>query len=103
MGIKAIAHRVLLKPDEVKSKTESGIELVFDRKAEMNDQSLGVVIDIGDDVFTAFKPKRQHAGLAVGDKVFYAKRAGKWCQDPITKEEYLMVNDEDIVGKYVED
>ena len=99
--IKAVGHRVLLKPDEIQTKSAGGIELVIDRKAELNDQSLGVIVDIGDDVYAAFKPKREFAGLQVGDRVYYAKRAGKWCQDPVTREEFLLVNDEDIVGKYV--
>lgn len=103
MAIKAVGHRILLKPEEVKSKSAGGIELIIDRKAELNDQSLGTILDIGEDVYAAFKPKREFAGLAVGDKVYYAKRAGKWCQDPVSKEEFLMVNDEDVVGKYVED
>lgn len=103
MTVKAIGHRVLLKPDEVQDKSVGGIALVIDRKAEMNDQSLGTIVDIGEDVYAAFKPKREYAGLAVGDQVYYAKRAGKWCKDPVSKEEFLMVNDEDVVGKYIED
>jgi co-chaperonin GroES (HSP10) len=35
----------------------------------------------------------------VGDTVFYAKYAGKWIRDPETDEEFLIVNDEDIVAK----
>ena len=103
MTVKAVAHRVVIKVDEVKDMSAGGIALVLDRKAEINDQTLGTIVDIGEDVYAAFKPKRAFAGLAVGDRVFFAKRAGKWCQDPVTKEEVLMVNDEDIVGKYIED
>lgn len=104
MGIKAIAHRVVIRVDEPKKKSAGGIDLsALDRKMEINDQTLGVILDIGEDVYAAFKPKREFAGLQVGDRVFFAKRAGKWCLDPVTKEEVLMVNDEDIVGKYIED
>lgn len=103
MAIKAIAFLVLLKPDEVKKKSAGGIELIIDEKLERNSQSLGTIVDMGPDVYTAFKPSIPNAGLKVGDKVYYAKYAGKWCKDPKTKEELLMVRDEDIVGKYEED
>lgn len=103
MAIKAVGHRILLKPEEVKTTSAGGIALIIDRKAELNDQSIGTIVDIGDDVYSAFKPKREFAGLAVGDRVYYAKRAGKWCKDPNTKEEFLMVNDEDVVGKFIEE
>lgn len=103
MTIKAICFRVLLKPDDVEETTKAGIHIVMDKKLERNDQSLGTVLDIGEDAFAAFRPTREYAGLEIGDRVFYAKRAGKWCKDPKSGEELLMVNDEDIVGKYIQD
>lgn len=103
MALVPVAHRVAIKVDEVKEMSKGGIALVVDRKAEINDQTLGTIVAIGDDVYAAFKPIRPYAGLNIGDRVYFAKRAGKWCQDPNTKEEILMVNDEDIVGKYIED
>jgi len=33
-----------------------------------------------------------------GDRVFYAKYSGKRVEDPVTKEEYLVCNDEDVIG-----
>lgn len=100
MPIKPIAYLVLVRPDEVMETTESGLVLAVDKKMEANAQVSGTIIDIGPDVYTAFKPTLPHAGLKIGDKVFYAKYAGKWIVDKKTREELLMLRDEDIVGKW---
>lgn len=99
MSLKAISFRVILKVKEVEEKTASGIVLAVDKKLERQAYTEGTIIDIGPDAWAAFKPSQPFAGLNIGDRVFYAKYAGKWIQDPETKEEFLVVNDEDIVCK----
>jgi co-chaperonin GroES (HSP10) len=100
MTVKAVAFRVVVVPDEVEEVSKGGIVQVFDKKVERNAQTLGTIVDIGEDAFAAYRTKTQFAGLQVGDKVYYAKYAGKWVQDPKTKEEFLVLNDDDIAAKY---
>lgn len=103
MKLKAVSFRVVVKPDEVQEKSKGGIVLAVDKKLERNAQVTGVIVDIGEDVYAAFKPMSQHAGLKVGDRVFYAKYAGKWIENPDTGENLLVLNDEDIVAKVESD
>ena len=100
--IKAIGFRVIVKPKEVEEVTASGIVLPVDKQLEEQAQVLGTIIDIGEDAAVAFKPTTKHWGLKVGDQVYYAKYAGKWIHDPATKEQVLVLNDEDIVAKLEE-
>lgn len=97
--IKAIGFRIVVKPKEVEEVTAGGIVLAVDTQLEEQAQVLGTIIDIGEDVAVAFRPATKHWGLKVGDQVYYAKYAGKWIQDPDTKEQVLVLNDEDIVAK----
>jgi co-chaperonin GroES (HSP10) len=99
MALKAVAFRVILKVKEVAEKSKGGIVLALDKRLERQAYTEGTVVDIGPDAWSGFKPKQEFAGLKVGDTVFYAKYAGKWIRDPETDEEFLIVNDEDIVAK----
>lgn len=99
MALKAVAFRVILKVKEVAEKSKGGIVLAVDKRLERQAYTQGTVIDIGPDAWAAFKTKEEFAGLKIGDTVFYAKYAGKWLADPETDEEFLIVNDEDIVAK----
>ena len=99
MAIKAIGFRVIVKPKEVEEKTESGIVLAVDKGMEERAQVVGTIVHIGDDFADAYRPKVARWGLKEGDKVYYAKYAGKWVEDPQTKEQLLVLNDEDIVAK----
>ncbi len=106
--IKPILHRLLVKPekieetDEVLKKAKAmGIHLPEKEvRREQAAAEIGYVVSIGD---TAFK---DYGGdittVSVGDKVFYAKYAGKTVKD-IDGEEYVLLNDEDIVGLIIKE
>lgn len=101
--IKVCGHRLLVKPilleetdDVLKSAKLAGIEIIRDdvkREAESVDQ--GVVVQIGT---TAWKDFNSDPWCDVGDKIVYAKYAGKLIIDPDTKEKYVALNDEDVVA-----
>lgn len=99
MTLKAISYKIIVRVKEVAEKSKGGIIMAVDKKMEKNAHTEGVIVDIGEDAFAAYKPKTEYAGLKVGDRVFYAKFAGKWIQDPETEENLLVINDEDIVAK----
>lgn len=101
--VKATGFRAIVVPDTVEKMSKGGIALALDERMEANAQVVGTLVDIGEDFATAFKPKTPQWGLRVGDKVFYAKYAGKWVKDPYNGKEYLIINDEDIVCKVEED
>jgi co-chaperonin GroES (HSP10) len=111
MALRAISYYINVLPDPVETEreltTDTGIviklDLKVDEKMEQNAQTRGTILDIGEDAFAAFKPKTVHAGLKIGDKVWYAKYAGKWVKDLTNNREILVLRDEDICLKETED
>ena len=101
MTLKAVGFCVIVFPDIVEEKTKSGLIMAIDKKMEQNAQVTGIIVDIGEDAFAAFKPKTPFAGLKIGDRVWYAKYAGKWIKDVENDREVLVIRDEDIVVKEV--
>ena len=92
-----LLHTILIKPDEVETKTASGIvipDMVTDK--ERKAVETGVVISIG---FRAFV---DYGGdptlLSVGDRIAYARYSGKAIKDS-DGSEYLLVNDIDCLSK----
>lgn len=98
MSWKPVAHRIIVKPDEVEKKTKSGIVLARDERQEKNAQVHGTILSIGEDAWVAFNPKTEFAGLKVGDRVAYARYAGKPLEDGT-----LALVDEDVVAVEVQD
>lgn len=111
MPINAVCYRILVRPNPVEEerevKTDSGLvvklHVKVNKKMELNATTMGTIVHIGEDAFAAHHPARKHAGLKVGDKVYYYKYAGQWQVDPKTKEEFLCLNDEDVTAKWVDD
>lgn len=101
--MKAPGHRVLIKPDAVETKSKGGIVLVQDERTARINTSTGTVISVGPTAWMAYdyyKPNGERNSLwqgwcKKGDRVYFAKYAGKWLE--IDNEEYVMVNDQDIV------
>jgi chaperonin GroES len=88
-----ILHRLLIKPDNVETKTASGIIVSLNEKREQAAAEKGVIIAIGD---TAFKDFKAEVIPSVGDRVYFAKYAGKEVVE--NEEKFLLVNDEDCLG-----
>jgi len=90
-----ILHRIILKLDDVETKTESGIiipEQVTNK--ERKAVEVGTVISLGS---TCFKDYGESADLVkVGDRVTIAKYSGKDVVD-IDGTTYTICNDEDII------
>lgn len=99
--LKAIAFRIIIRPDPVETKTKSGIIVQVNEEDYAGATTVGTIVDIGPDAWKAYNPSATYAGLRVGDRVFYAKYAGKTIFDEDTKERFLCLNDEDITCKSI--
>ncbi len=93
--IEPVLHRILVKPDPVETKTSGGIILAINEKREQAAAEIGTVVKIGS---TAFKDYGGDPNLLQeGSRVFFARYAGKTVKDN-DGSEYVLLNDEDIVG-----
>lgn len=95
--IEPLLHTVLIKPDEVETKTASGIvipDMVTDkeRKAVEN----GTVVTVGPRAFLDYG--RDPTILKGGDRVSFARYSGKVIKD-VDGSEYVLVNDIDILAR----
>ena len=92
--LKPLLHRILVKPDDVEEVSAGGIVLAIDPKKERLAVECGTIVRIGDTAFTGeFKT---NSPPRIGERVYYAKYSGKTVKD-IDKQEYVILNDEDIV------
>jgi len=96
-----LGPRVIVRPDDFieaddlyKRAKAAGIHIERDKR-EQQAVVIGIIVSIGS---MAFHPPVGDGTpwVKVGDRVYYAKYAGKEVIDPETKEELLLLNDEDI-------
>lgn len=97
-------HRILIKQDKLEEVDKTFTKMkelnmvlpeMEDRKRAQASVDTGTVIAIGD---TAFKDFGTSSPIVVGDKIAYARFSGKFVSDPVTEEEFVLLNDEDIVA-----
>lgn len=102
MNLKVCGHRVLIDPNYKSDTTDAGIYVghsdTFQR--EKGAVQIGIIVDIGPNAWLDFKPGDPWA--EVGDKVYFAKYAGKEVEAGNEKK-YIIVNDEDVQCKIIED
>lgn len=92
-------HRVLLKRDKLETKTDWGFEMVVgsdQKKLERAAIDTGVIVRIGPNAWKGWDDGTPWA--AVGQEVYFARHAGKTIVDESTEEEYLIINDEDVIA-----
>jgi co-chaperonin GroES (HSP10) len=98
-----VLHRIVVKQDKIEDKDQAfaaaraiGIEIAFgERKREQQAVDSGVVVAIGPTAFKDFG--LDNAPISVGDTIVYARYAGKPVEDPQSKVEYMLLNDEDVI------
>ena len=102
--LKPLGPRVVVRPDSFdsadpvyKKAKEAGIVLQRDKR-EQQAVVKGTVVSIGEMAFHA-PVGNGTPWVEIGDRVYYAKFAGKEIEDPETKEELLLLNDEDLCVK----
>jgi co-chaperonin GroES (HSP10) len=92
--LQVVGHRVLVRPDPVETKTQSGIVLVKDERLYREATMSGEVVQIGESAWVGFADNKPWC--QVGDKIIYARHTGKFVTDPDTEEELYVINDEDV-------
>ena len=98
MTHKVTGYYVRVKRDEIKKQTESGIILATDEKLDKAAMNKGVVIDIGPAAWCAkWLGSGKIPWCKAGDRICFAKYAGTTFVDEETKEEFLLIRDEDVL------
>ena len=96
-------HRIIVKPDKVEDMSAGGIILQVDEKLEKAGIQRGVLVAVGDQAWKAFSTDFTGEPWAnVGDYIYYSRYAGKIQIDPIDDEEYMILNDEDVLSVITE-
>lgn len=94
-------YRVLVKPKEVETETESGIIVTIqgsqEEKLEKAGQQFGTVVGIGSDCWSGDTFREPWCN--VGDTVLFSRHAGRFVYDPASEDdEYMIMNDTDILA-----
>ena len=102
MNLSVVGHRVLLKPYLPKDTTDGGIYVghTDTHKREQGATTIGIIVGIGPNAWLDFKPGTPWA--EIGDRVYFAKYAGKEVRAGNEKT-YVIINDEDVQCKIIED
>ena len=90
-------YRVLVRADAIETESDGGIILIQDEKLERAAQTNGTLVRIGGSAWDGEKPWAE-----VGDRVTYIRHSGKPIIDPETNEEFVIINDQDILSIIVE-
>lgn len=108
MNLKAVGHRLLVKPDPLKERVKInddlkklGFEIARPADMEKMEEAAtqtGTVVDVGSTAWHAFDKSSPDwkAWCKVGDRIVFARYAGKPIEDPVTDEKYFVLNDEDV-------
>lgn len=102
-----LGHRVLIKQDKLEdtdptfnAAKKAGIALPQNLELEREQAAVdkGVIVAIG---HTCWQDPTLGGvpWAAVGDYVYFAKYAGRVITDPVDKEKYILINDEDLIAK----
>lgn len=87
--------RVIVEQDKIEETTPGGIIIKRDNElAEQASVIRGTIVALGDEAWDQWPSP----WAKVGDRVYFAKYAGKNIPDPVTNEMYLVMDDRDIVA-----
>jgi len=99
--LEALGNRVIIKPDSIEEVTSGGIVIAQTStyvREEKAATSTGIVVDFGPaawlDPALGGEPWAQ-----IGERVVFARYAGKYVTDPDDGEEYVVINDDAIQAK----
>lgn len=111
--LEVLGHRVMIKPDPPKKQFQDkvpealknvGFEVAMSgeqEKRELVGTQIGTIIGIGPMAWKAYDGKEPDwkPWAKVGDRVMFARYAGKITEDPETEELFLVLDDVDVQVK----
>lgn len=108
MKVKAIGHRIIVKPDPVEETTSGGIILNVDFKRERAAAQKGTILDIGPLAWTneVIFGKNPKPWCKIGDRVFFARYGGKelnLAKEGLEPDFVMVLNDEDLQAQITEE
>ena len=101
--IEVVLHRVLIKQDKLEDANKDYVKMKAlglvlaqseDQKRAQAGVDTGTVVSMG---ATAFRDFNTDSPIAIGDRIAYARFSGKFITDPSTDEEFVALNDEDVI------
>ena len=95
MALEPAGHRLLVAPDKVEDKDGSIFLSPLTMERRKSEKIFGTVLKVGRTAFRAFDDGEPWC--KVGDHVAFAKFAGAVVEDPETKEQFRLLQDEDII------
>lgn len=95
INIQVKGRRLLVKPDEITTKVGM-FEIPTDKKLERAGQMRGTIVSVGHLCWKDFSDETPWC--KEGDWVQYVRYAGATIEDPVTKIDYHVMNDEDVVA-----
>jgi co-chaperonin GroES (HSP10) len=103
MKVNIPGHRVLVKPKELETVSKGGIVIARPGDLEKREKAasqIGVVTQVGPMAWRAFDGSQADwkPWAKEGDTVFFVKYAGKFIYDEQTGEEFIVLQDEDILA-----
>ena len=114
-SIQPVGHKILIKPLEWEVETAWGFQITATEdsevaKIEKAGRMVGVIAAVGPQAWVAhavglvehaplFKDEVLDDWAVVGDTVMYSRYAGKEIYDPLTGDEYYLINDEDVLSR----
>lgn len=105
MALIPLGHRLLVKPQKIEDVDQhfaaakrAGLVIPeMEARKEQIAVDKGTVVAIGE---TAFKDFGGTPWCNVGDLVAYTRYGGKLLKDPADEQEYIILNDEDVICKF---
>jgi len=99
--LEALGNRVIIKPDPIEKVTSGGIVIAQTEnymREERAATSTGVVVGFGEAAWLD-PAMGGEPWVDVGDRVVFARYAGKFVTDPDDDEEYVVINDDAIQAR----
>ena len=96
-------YRILVDIDPVETVSKGGIYLVQDEKQEASGQQFGTVVSIGHTCWTKADGTKLEPWCVVGDRILFARYAGRFVYDPENRDkEFMVMNDTDVIAVITE-
>ena len=96
-------YRLLVDIDPIETVTAGGIVLVQNEKLEASGQQFGTVVQIGHTCWTTATGEKLEPWCEVGDRILFARHAGRFVFDPEDRDqEFMVMNDNDVIAVITE-